>query len=73
MKDFEEKSELMEQSILKNIQELSEFCVYDFKVNNYYDLVDKIILLNNIVATLERKNNKLYKEIKNEIESESEE
>lgn len=67
-----EQSEIMEQSILKNIQELSEFCVYDFKVNNYYDLVDKIILLNNIVATLERKNYGLYQEIKKEIENEVE-
>ena len=67
-----EESELMEKSILKNLQELSEFCVYDFKVNNYYDLVDKIVLLNNIVARLERENYGLYKEIKEQVESEEE-
>lgn len=68
-----ENTELMEQSILKNLQELAEFCVYDFKVNNYYELIEKIIYFNNMVAKLERKDNKLYKEIKKEIESESEE
>ena len=67
-----EDSNVMEQSILKNLQELSEFCVYDFKVNNYYDLVDKIILLNNIVAKLEKENYGLYKQIKEEVEKESE-
>lgn len=63
----------MEQSILKNLQELSEFCEYDFGVNNYYDLIDKIVLLNNIVAKLKRKNYGLYKEIKEKIESEDQE
>ena len=62
----------MEQSILKNLQELSEFCEYDFGVNNYYDLIDKIVLLNNIVAELERKHYGLYKEIKEKVESEEE-
>lgn len=67
-----EKSELMTQSILKNLQELSEFCVYDFKVNNYYDLVDKIVLLNNMIARLNKKHPKIYLQIKNEVEKESE-
>ena len=66
------ESELMQKSIMKNIQEFSEFCAYDFNVSNYYDLLDKIIYLNNMVAKLERKNYGLYKEIKEELESESE-
>ncbi len=41
------KYDIMYNSILKNIQELCEFLVDDFKVNNYYDLIDKIIFLNN--------------------------
>ena len=62
----------MIESILKNLQELSDFCEYDFGVNNYYDLIDKIVLLNNIVAELERKNYGLYKEIKEKVESDEE-
>ena len=65
---MEYKVETMEQSILKNLQELSEFCVYDLNVNNYYDLIDKITLLNNIVVILKKKDAKLYEKIKNELE-----
>ena len=64
--------EVMEQSILKNLQELSEFCVSDFKVNNYYELVDKIIHTNNIVALLKEENYGLYKELEKKVESEEE-
>ena len=62
--------DLMEQSILKNLQELSEFCVSDFKVNNYYELVDKIIYINNIVTLLKQENYGLYKELEKKVESE---
>lgn len=36
-----EKYEIMEQSILKNLQELSELCV-DNGINSAYDLIDLI-------------------------------
>lgn len=62
--------ELMRQSILKNIQELSEECVDNYHVNNYYDLSDLIVDLWNIRAKLIRKNKKLYEEIIKEMESE---
>ena len=51
--------ELMEQSILKNIQELSEDCVDNFHVSNYYELSDLIVNLWNIRAKLYKK--KLYR------------
>lgn len=59
--------ELMEQSILKNIQELSEDCVDNFHVSNYYELSDLIVNLWNIRAKLYKKNKKLYEEIAKEI------
>lgn len=36
-----EKYELMEMSIMKNIQELSELCV-DYGITNVYDLYDAL-------------------------------
>ena len=36
-----EEYELMEQSILKNIQELSELCV-DYGITNAYDLMEVV-------------------------------
>ena len=60
--------ELMEQSILKNIQELSEDCVDNFHVSNYYELSDLIVNLWNIRAKLYKKNKKLYEEIAKEID-----
>ena len=36
-----EYTEIFEESLLKNLGEFVEFCVYDLKVNNYYDLIDK--------------------------------
>ena len=35
--------EIMEQSIMKNIQELSELCV-DYGITNVYDLIDVVEL-----------------------------
>lgn len=66
-----EKYELMEQSILKNLQELSETCVSDFNVSNYYELVDLLYDLWNVRAILTKKNKELYKEIVAELEKES--
>ena len=61
------KYELMEQSILKNIQELSEEYVDNFHVTNYYELSDLITNLWNIRAKLYKKNKDLYEEIVKEI------
>ena len=61
------KYELMDQSISKNIQELTEFCVDNMHVSNYYDLIDLMIELWNIRAKLKKKNNKLFEEIKKEL------
>ena len=38
-----DQCELMEQSIMKNIQELSELCV-DYGITNAYDLIDVVEL-----------------------------
>lgn len=38
-----EQYEIMEQSIMKNIQELSELCV-DYRIKNAYDLIDVVEL-----------------------------
>lgn len=59
--------ELMRQSILKNIQELSEECVDNFRVTNYYDLSELVTDLWNIRAKLYKKNKKLYEEIIKEL------
>lgn len=59
--------ELMENSVQKNIQELTEFCVDNMHVSNYYDLIDLMIELWNIRAKLKKKDNKLFEEIKKEI------
>ena len=61
------KYELMENSIQKNIQELTEFCVDNMHVSNYYDLIDLMTELWNIRAKLKKKNNKLFEEIKKEL------
>ena len=62
--------ELMENSILKNIQELSETLVDDFYVNNYYELTDLIYELWNVRAKLCEKNIKLYREIERVLKEE---
>ena len=53
--------DIMYNSIQKNIQELTEFLVDDFKVNNYYELIDKIIFLNNVYVKKQKKNKKEVK------------
>jgi hypothetical protein len=57
----------MNNSILKNIQELSETLVDDFYVNNYYELNDLLYELWNFRAKLYKKDQKLYTEIVNEL------
>jgi hypothetical protein len=68
-----EEYDLMEQSLLKNLQEFVEFVVYDLKITNYYDLVDYIVDLHNFKAKAYKKNKELTLEIIKEIEMESEE
>ena len=60
-----EYTEIFEESLLKNLGEFVEFCVYDLK--------NKIIISNNISAKLKQKDNKLYKKIKKEVLEEIEE
>ena len=57
MKDFEEKSELMVESILKNIQELSELCV-ECGITNAYDLMDVVEKYANILEQCEKSKTK---------------
>lgn len=59
--------ETMNNSILKNIQELSETLVDDFYVNNYYELNDLLYELWNFKVKLYKKDQKLYTEIANEL------
>ena len=66
---MEEKVEIMEQSILKNIQELSEFLIYDLHIDNYYDLIEELVDLYNFRVKVYRKNKKLFEEISKELES----
>lgn len=68
-----DKSELMINSIYKNIQELAEFCAYDLGITNYYDLVDYIIDLHNFRARVYKENKPLAQKIIKELEEEDEE
>lgn len=68
-----EEYDLMEQSLLKNLQEFVEFVVYDLHITNYYDLINTIIDLHNFRAKTYKKNKDLALEIIKEIEKESEE
>lgn len=62
--------DLMKQSLLKNLQEFSEECVDNYRINNYYELSDLIVDLWNIRAKLIKKDKKLYENILKELESE---
>ena len=68
-----EKYELMHNSIMHNIGELSEFLVDTFEITNYYDLVDFMIDLYNFRVKVFKQDKKLGIEIMKELESESEE
>ena len=65
-----EKYEILEQSIMKNIQELSEFIVDNFDITNYYDLVDLMIDLHNFKAKMYKRDKQLTMEILKELETE---
>lgn len=65
-----ENYERLKQSILKNIQELSEFLIDNFRIKNYYDLIDYLVNITNFKITLYNKNLKLAKIIEKEIKEE---
>lgn len=66
-----EEYDLMEKSLMKNIQEFTEFIVDNLHITNYYDLVDRIIELNNFRARAYKKDKKLTLEIIKELEKEN--
>jgi len=63
-----ENYEILEQNLMKNIQEFSEFIVDNFGITNYYDLVDLMIDLHNFKAKMYKRDKKLTMEILKEIE-----
>ena len=63
-----EKCDLMRNSILKNIQELSEFLVEEFNITNYYDLTDYMIDLFNFKLITKNEFNDTYKKVLEHIE-----
>lgn len=65
-----EKCEIMEQSILKNLQELSEFLVLDCGIDNYYDLFDYIADLHNFRAKMYKIDKKLTEKVMKQVEEE---
>lgn len=66
-----EEYDLMEKSLMKNSREFIEFVVDNLHITNYYDLVDRIIELNNFRARAYKKDKKLTLEIIKELEKEN--
>lgn len=62
--------DIMYNSLMKNIQELSEFLVDEFGVVSYYDLVDYITDLYNFKVSVYKENKELALKILKELESE---
>ena len=62
----------MYNSLLKNIQEFTEFCVDNFGCYGYYDLVDFMIDLYNFKASVYKEDRELFDKIEKELK-ESEE
>ena len=63
-----EKYELMEMSIMKNIQELSELCV-GYGITNAYDLMDVVELYGQILEKAKTNGGKVLVEMSEESES----
>lgn len=61
--------EIMEQSIFKNVQELSELCV-DYGITNAYDLMDVVELYGQMLEKAKANGGKVLVDLR---ESESEE
>ncbi len=59
------KYDLMYNSIMKNIQELSELCV-DNNVKNAYDLMDIVVFYNELLEKAKQNNGKVC--VKMEVE-----
>lgn len=64
-----ENYDILEQNLMKNIQEFSEFIVDNFGITNYYDLVDLMIDLHNFKAKMYKRDKQLTMEILKELES----
>ena len=64
-----EEYEIMEQSIFKNIQELSELCV-GYGITNAYDLMDVVELYGQMLEKAKKNGGKVLVDLR---ESESEE
>ena len=62
-----EQYEIMEQSILKNIQELSELCV-DYGITNAYDLMEVVSCYCEILEKAKSNNGKCMVELESEEE-----
>lgn len=62
-----EEYELMEQSIMKNIQELSELCV-DYEITNAYDLMEIITCYCEILEKAKKNGGKCMVELESEEE-----
>lgn len=60
--------ELMKNSILKNLEELTEFCVDEFNITNYYDLTDFMIDLFNFKVITKNFHNNTYKKVIKHLE-----
>lgn len=62
-----EQYEIMEQSIMKNIQELSELCV-DYGIKNAYDLMEIVSCYYEILEKAKRNCGKCVVELESEEE-----
>lgn len=60
-----EQYEIMEQSILKNIQELSELCV-EYGITNAYDLMDIVVFYNELLEKAKTNNGKVMVKLESE-------
>lgn len=61
------KYDLMYNSIMKNIQELSELCV-DNNVGNAYDLMDIVVFYNELLEKAKKNNGKVMVKMESEEE-----
>lgn len=62
-----EEYDLMEQSLMKNLQELSELCV-DNNVTNAYDLMDIVVFYNELLEKAKLNNGKVMVKMESEVE-----
>ena len=62
-----EEYDLMEPSLMKNLQELSELCV-DNNVTNAYDLMDIVVFYNELLEKAKLNNGKVMVKMESEVE-----